>query len=40
MKQGVFIFFMAVAAVSLGIMLKQCDSEPLRAAPPNKVSSS
>jgi hypothetical protein len=38
-KQGVFIFFMAVAAVSLGIMLKQCDSEK-RAAPPDKVSSS
>jgi hypothetical protein len=38
-KQGLLIFFMAMAAVTLGIMLKQCDAEKQQGTPDRKVTS-
>jgi hypothetical protein len=39
LKQGVLIFLMAMAAVALGIMLKQCDADKEQGTPARKVSS-
>jgi hypothetical protein len=39
-KQGALIFFMALAAVALGIMLKRCDADKPQDTPARKVSSS
>jgi hypothetical protein len=39
-KQGALVFFMAMAAVAFGIMLKQCDADKQQGTPARKVSSS